>query len=542
MSHPTEQTDKGMLITNVAEACGIDEPIRHSARKDSVWRSMDYETMEGIRGTMIYAPTCGEGGERRMLLPALGRCRIYVAMATYADISGVFLKLENEAEYRCIRAFGASFFPEVSEYFYREADLDGRALIIRRYPEITSLAWVRLEPVAETKKAEPPPLEVLVTQDGYNTATFEDYLDKIAPLRDVRTGKFFFCMAHGDHCPHFRTQVGTPGVGENTAFVRPIDREIAVAMGDLMAKHPDFIPELIDYVHGQGMEFHGSVRIGAFYLPGFPMGSRFFLDHPEHYCRLTNGTEVSRLSLAEPEVRRHWLDLFREIISFDCDGLHLILTRALPFVLFEPAFCSLFEAKYGLSPLNLPEDDGRILQLRAEIVTAFLRDVRALLDGIGAAKGRHLQFTLTVPPNETVNRSFGLDLRSLAAAGIIDNITADGALLVRDHNESPFNIDFAYFRDAVRGTACRWYPRLPGFPDSPAVLPEYLRKSLAHNASGVLLWDGCESFMPRAEYWEPLATLMRDLNDATEWPVRRLHPLRTLDGFDWDRYAPHNGF
>ncbi|MBR0459551.1 MAG: hypothetical protein IJJ26_09965 [Victivallales bacterium] len=527
-----------MLITNIAEACGILEPIRTSTRTDSAWRKVDYETMDGICGSSIFAPAIGTAEPLHMSLPVLGRCRIYVGIAAYGNDAGLNLRLERDKTWRVINALGAHWYPEIMEYFFREDELDGRGLEIKRFPGFTSLMWVRLEPIP-VKQNTPPAFEALVTQDGYSTATFEDYLDKIVPLKDVHTTKFFFCLAHGDNCPHYPTKVGTAGMGDTTDFGRTIDMEIANAMEDLQKKHPNFVSELIDFVHSQNMEFHVSVRTGAFYMPGFPSRSRFFMEHPEYHCRLKDGTEVSRVSLAVPEVRRHFLDLFREMMGFNCDGLQLLLCRALPFVLFEQAFCEQFHALHGLSPLELPETDPRILQLREEIVTSFLRELRTILDEFGTQRGKHLQLTLTVPATGALNESFGLNLRKLALEKVIDNITVDGTLLDRVHSEQVENIEFAYFQKVIRGTSCRWYARAP---HSPAALPEHLRKALAFGASGLLFWDACEAYMPKAEYWETLSALMRNPDDKTAYPIHRIFPMRTFDGLDWNHFAPHNGF
>ena len=336
----------------------------------------------------------------RLPLPALGHCRIYVGIAAYGNDTGVLLRLEKENAWRNIRAYGINWFPEIMEYFYREADLDGQALEIRRFPEMSSLTWVRIEP-ATPVQVPPPDIEALVTCDGYWIDDFQQFMDKIAPLKDIRTGKFFFCLGHGDNCPHYPTQVGTFGMGDTVDYGRKVDVEIAAALKRLLKERPNFVKDLMAYVHSLGMEFHASIRTGAFYMPGFPCRSTFYAGHPEYHCRLRNGTEVERLSLAEPEVRRHWLELINEMMDLGCDGIHLILSRALPFVLFEPAFCSLFEKKFGMSPLELQETDERIQQMREEIVTAFMRDIRAVLDRKGTAAGRHLQLTLTVPPKES---------------------------------------------------------------------------------------------------------------------------------------------
>ena len=121
-------------------------------------------------------------------------------------------------------------------------------------------------------------------------------------------------------------------------------------------------------------------------MPGTCIYSEFFHAHPEYHCKTHDGTPVTRLSFAEPEVQQHFLRLFDEMTDFDLDGLNLILMRSVPLIAFEHAFCRAFQDAYDISPLDLPEDDQRILALRKKMVTDFFRQIRKLLEDVAPVR------------------------------------------------------------------------------------------------------------------------------------------------------------
>ena len=287
------------------------------------------------------------------------------------------------------------------------------------------------------------------------------------------------------------------------------------------------------------MEFFGSIRLGACYMPGLCNYSEFFQKHPEYHCRTRNGTPVARLSFAEPEVRNHFLQLFDEMTDFDLDGLNLILMRSVPLIAFEPAFCNAFQKKHGVSPLEIPEDDPRIISLRSNMITDFLRDIRKLLDDKGKKRGRHFGFSIDVLATPAANHSFGLDLETLVAEKIIDSLEVDGALMKRNHDEKIANIDYAYFGKLCAGTDCRWYPKGEDNGGGEQ-FPKMFNDAVSNGASGLFLWDVCDHTAVWPRRWETLTNLMRGVEPAVA--PERLHLLRTLDGFDYDQFTPHNGF
>lgn len=524
-------------LTDVAGLCGVQTRTTDLSPETS-WRYMPYETMDGIKGTMIISSAVGDFRDLTLPLPSVGPCRIYIGIGCFGDFTRIKLRLGGESQWRLLRGRGINWFPECIEYLYREADLHGQPLEIRNAQEISTLAWIRLEPM--TERPADHKYHCVATMDGYWTDTLATYYDRIASFAGGNIGRLQFCLGESDVVSHFTTKVGTNGF--NTMFGSHMTRlhhDITLQVNKLREEEPQLVPKLIDFTHRHGMEFFGSIRLGACYMPGLCNYSEFFQKHLEYHCRTRNGTPVARLSFAEPEVRNHFLQLFDEMTDFDLDGLNLILMRSVPLIAFESAFRNAFHEKYGVSPLEIPEDDPRIITLRSNMITDFLRDIRKLLDDKGKKRGRRFVFSIDVLATPAANHSFGLDLETLVAEKIIDSLEVDGALMKRNHDEKIANIDYAYFGKLCAGTDCRWYPKGEDNGGGEQ-FPKMFNDAVSNGASGLFLWDVCDHTAVWPRRWETLTNLMRGVEPAVA--PERLHLLRTLDGFDYDQFTPHNGF
>ena len=524
-------------LTDVAGLCGVHVKATDLSPEPS-WRYMPYETMDGIKGTMIVSSAQGGMTDLTLPLPAFGPCRIYVGMGCFGNFTRIKLRLGGEEQWRLLNGQGINWFPECMEYLYREAHLTGQPLEIRHASEISTLAWIRLESMTE----QPPSHRhhCVATMDGYWTDTLASYYDRIASFSGGNVERLQFCLGESDVVSHFTTKVGTNGF--NMMFgshMTKLHYDITKPVNKLREEEPQLVPKLIDFTHRQGMEFYGSVRLGACYMPGTCIYSEFFHAHPEYHCKTHDGTPVTRLSIAEPEVQQHFLRLFDEMTDFDLDGLNLILMRSVPLIAFEPAFCHAFQDAYGISPLDLPEDDQRILALRKKMITDFFRKIRKLLDDKGTKRNRRFGFSIDVLATPEANHSFGIDLETLVAEKIINSLEIDGALMKRNHDEKIANIDYAYFGKLCSGTNCRWYPKGED-NGSGALLPKMFHDAVSNGASGLFLWDVCDHTAIWPRRWETLTNLMRGVEPAAA--PERLHLLRTLDGFDYDQFTPHNAF
>ena len=122
---------------------------------ETSWRYMPYETMDGIKGTMILSSAVGDFRDLTLPLPSIGPCRIYIGIGCFGDFTRIKLRLGGESQWRLLRGKGINWFPECIEYLYCEANLHGQSLEIRNAQEISTLAWVRLEPMTERPASQP---------------------------------------------------------------------------------------------------------------------------------------------------------------------------------------------------------------------------------------------------------------------------------------------------------------------------------------------------------------------------------------------------
>jgi hypothetical protein len=125
--------------------------------------------------------------------------------------------------------------------------------------------------------------------------------------------------------------------------------------------------------------------------------NRFYVEHPEYRIRPDGTSSKDRaLNWAVPAVRDEKLALLTELCElYDFDGLELDFLR----------FYSFFR------PEETKSDE------RAEIMTAFVRDVRAALDR--TARGdRRRRLSIRVPCYLEALDQLGLDLAALTAVGV----------------------------------------------------------------------------------------------------------------------------
>lgn len=125
--------------------------------------------------------------------------------------------------------------------------------------------------------------------------------------------------------------------------------------------------------------------------------TKFYRDHPEYRIGPKLGSaQFQVLNWAIPEVRAHKLALLEELCTnYDLDGLELDFMR----------FHSYF-----------PRDKTTSEQ-RREIMTAFIREVRGLLDRT-ASGGRRRWLCARLPGFVSALDPLGLDIASLAVAGL----------------------------------------------------------------------------------------------------------------------------
>eukprot|EP01052_Picozoa_sp_SAG31_P025398 SAG31_NODE_2224_length_6150_cov_5.071724_1_plen_529_part_00 len=156
---------------------------------------------------------------------------------------------------------------------------------------------------------------------------------------------------------------------------------------------------LVDAAHSRGMKFIASLRLGSNNVKG-------------HTQPVTPGTKGSRKGALETPSPNPKLDFTA------------VAARQERFALLKEAL-----VKYEVDGLELDCDMGggimfepQNLQAGVKILTAFVAQVRALVDAEAAKRGTQIALGLRVMPTVKGTLALGVDVRAILQAGLVDFI------------------------------------------------------------------------------------------------------------------------
>ena len=278
--------------------------------------------------------------------------------------------------------------------------------------------------------------------------------------------------------------------------------------------------------------------------------SEFYEAHPEWRCVDHDGTPTMHLSYAVEEVQDHLIEVYREALKTGADGAGFMFHRGMPMILWEEPFCQRFIAKHGVDPRMLPENDSRTLQLRAEIVTEFIRRIRSLLDEVRLerdSKIPRLKLAVTSFATKVDNEKFGLDIERWIRDGLIDQI---GIAWFAHHTSGTRTKagDTTYYARITQDSEVKIYPFFVGWKlHSGTKLLSDSARHFAEGADGIAVWDPNQFEkwqVGKAPYWPLISRLghREQLLDGSLLyaPVRI--PLTRLGDNHYSRWFPNTGF
>ena len=475
-----------------------------SRRERGRWKLLPY-TASSFAGKCVWALANTGAPELALPLNARGWHAVYLGLGNEGTGEGnaIRVKLSGDAAFQHRgHKHGAG-----EEVFFRCADLTGQQLHIAQqtagYPRAACLHYVKLVPLsaaeAETARRDlqqREPKRLIGTIDGFSflyerlPQTREELIEEFEPYRGTDFGTLWWCISGADQV-NYRSRLGTID-GEHTGDApRPGDGHFTKAVQMLIARGIDITQVAVDACHDMGCDIHISLRPAAWKGPA-PYEEYFTSDfydaHPEWRCRDRDGTPVARMSFAVPEVRQHLIGVFREVLEAGPDGLNVLYNRGVPLVLWEDAFCRRFRELHGEDARQVPEDDPRILDLRAEFMTQWMRDVRELLDRSREERklDRRLALSAMCLETEEDNRKFGLDVARWVREGLIDQI---GIYRGACH-ASGKPIDLAYYKRITADTGVPVHPGMVAWalPKAEDVLKQAVEWYDA-GADGLLFWD-----------------------------------------------------
>ena len=501
--------------------------------EEGQWLSTDYELDDGSKGVMLSAEPFWNAPQLEIPIEKCGTYRIFIGVNyafqhyTTNSYGSLWLKLSGDPGFSRIGMerydlhaegkYRTKILPEkatkesyntIYEVYWRTEEVTGKSLFIRPpkppfnnepYCEQTNIAFIKLEPVTgkdlEVKEAlqrnEASSNMAAIWCAGalsghtkghfvYHPTDTQWFIDELEAYRDSDFGILCIEAIRGNYCL-FNTKHGDFGSRDRVwdeSWVDPLGEFAKVG-------------------HEMGKKVFAAMRMigGGRPMMFYPINwARFYWDKQQWAKKDRDGNLCSNLSLAYPEVRRHWLNLLRETLDRGTDGIHLHFNRCAPYVMYEEPSVRAFMEKYGEDPRSLPEEDERWQRHVAGYVTQFVREIRELLD---EKPGRELSIIFAAGsdfnPGSVRN---GSDPEAWIEEELVDYLFADHSTN-RDYIE--------HWKRLSDGKVKVYYSLMPR--TQPGEEFAMLAKGLYEDgADGFCVWD-CERRVQRASEWNVLKNL-----------------------------------
>lgn len=530
-----------------------DTSVLNTRALPGFWQTAPYVT-KTFAGTMVLANPSQGAPEIRIPLPVKGRWGITIGLfQNYCD--RLLVKLERDPCFlKLAHSPVAATAMAIEECWWRDLDLvEGDVLILKQDAGMRrrcAVGFIRLHPALPATKPEIP---LLVTVDGmpgnHGPVSLDQMLNEELTFADTHVSDILHGTDINGAAQYMTELPGHRYPIEKVAEEKfPDDEYYLWTIQQLFKFQKEGRCPLRDSIaaaHGIGRRIYAYHRMavtrlyapfrGIFHDPMFDA-------HPEWQCVDFDGTPVSRLSVAFPEVRRYFLEHFRETVEFGADGVCLVFCRGWPLVLFESPVAEEFQRRTGRKMGDAKPDDPETRRIQTEIVTQFVRDIRSTVRD--AAKGREVGIVALVLAQPAINRHYAMDCEAWAREGLVQTLVPYpyGMTAV------PTPIQIPEWKDVVRNTATKLCPILnrmtyepAGIFETPPAMLERAGQWLKEGVDGFSFWDmdhylSMPAFRRMGYHLASKEGRERLREIITRGPV--LHEINTMDGLAVDRYPP----
>ena len=117
----------------------------------------------------------------------------------------------------------------------------------------------------------------------------------------------------------------------------------------------DYLDVLIKEGHKKGIKIH------PIFYPGYNVNlEKELVDNPAWLIRDMEGKYQPHFNLANPDVRKNWVDKISATLKYDIDGIHLDYIRfpITQVYSYDSATCETFKMVYQYSPVEVSHDCG----------------------------------------------------------------------------------------------------------------------------------------------------------------------------------------
>ena len=337
-------------------------------RRRHHWQLLLYET-KNFSGRLVSAGFMTEAPEVRLAHDRNGWFAIHIGlwMAGKTDtgwgrttmgadnVGGLKIRLEDDPCFVMFRR-EAPDRGNLEEMFWKVSELKGQDFVIAQQLEgfrgHASLAYIRLVPLSEDEVREwrehcanPSHKRLIATNDAFGVffrnriTTVEGIREQVEPYRNTDFKMIWWEIVSGMFGGwRDEGKLYADGVED---YPRPGDYFMAESLRVLRSRGINPLKTAMDHAHEIGIEFHVSQRSEMFQTaPPFEecFATDFYRDHPEWRLRDIDGTEVTGMSYAFPEVRGYLIGLLEQATALGADGAAIIYPRSAPFILYEDPF------------------------------------------------------------------------------------------------------------------------------------------------------------------------------------------------------------
>ncbi len=476
------------------------------------WKVIPYEMRPDSGGYKGKAVWCGYEADPPSLTIKLNAEGWHAIFVGFLSLTGAYVKLDQDPAPLWLNNPIRDYYVNSVDTYFKAAELTKDSTLTispkrhgsRQPAGITSIMLIPLTEAEvqrlQRDRADTSNRRLVATADGFSSIcgnsprTVEECLAEIEYYRNTDFGTLIYHGGWSGDKTIYPSRVGyLPGL-ELEDVCQDYHRDFIDAVRELADKGINPLKVIIEGAHEMGMKVHVGMRPGgwSYYQPFNGLwDSPFYLNNPQWRCRdhaSRDSAEITRMSWAVPEVRRHIIDLLMEQVGFGADGAHIVFNRGFPMVLFEEPFCKLFRDKHGVDPNELDENDPRIVEMWSDIITLFFKELRAELDKEEARRdnGQPIEISIMVLGTHEDNYHYGLDIRRLVNEGLIDEIQI---YPYGFGNVLPGSLyDEAFFKEVCEPAGVRYYPTV----DPPYDVTGQLGRALElydGGAPGLCYWD-----------------------------------------------------
>ena len=425
------------IFSDLGSLCEPREAISHNRHKDK-WCSYSYSTAD-FKGSMLVSPMDSKPCDVSLNPGLKGWHKIYVGLYAPAYYTAeIELKLSDDTAFTRLSTCAPRTFARhiVEDVFWKCAFMDGESIVIGKHlseccERHAIIAWIKLVPMTDeeintyvNEKGRTDTKRIYATNDMhgmlccYDMSREHAWKSVVHEYADSDTEWLAI-----ENISHNNGKI-TDCSPEEFSFFRSADKAFYNSFKSCFSR--DVLRDLVSYGQKMGLKMCVSMRVCEWGMD-FPFDrihfeQQFAKDNPHLRCIDRDGDITEYMSYMYPEVQDYIINEFINMASTGCDAVQLLLSRGWPFILFEKTYTDLFYKRYGEDARLLPLDDKRIVELKCEIMTNFIRKLRRALDDAGYQKTElHAKVLFSVYDNRLV----GLDLDAWAREGLVQRIVSD---------------------------------------------------------------------------------------------------------------------